>query len=56
VYLAAGNDQDQPAKTTGPAMDQRNFTGDYDTLLELVKTRVSVRNLRPDPIPDAPHR
>src|SRR6266446_4626592 len=34
------------------AMDQRNFTGDYDTLLELVKTRVSVRNLKPDPIPD----
>ena len=34
-------------------MDQRNFTGDYDTLLELVKTRVSVRNLKPDPIPDA---
>ena len=33
-------------------MDQRNFTGDYDTLLELVKTRVSVRNLKPDPIPD----
>jgi len=26
----------------------RNFTGDYDTLLELVKTRVSVRNLKPD--------
>src|ERR1700733_7985694 len=35
------------------AMDQRNYTGDYDTLLELVKTRVSVRNLKPDPIPDA---
>jgi 5,6-dimethylbenzimidazole synthase len=33
-------------------MDQRDFTGDYDTLLELVKTRVSVRNLKPDPIPD----
>ena len=33
-------------------MDQCNFTGDYDTLLELVKTRVSVRNLKPDPIPD----
>src|SRR3954470_20264326 len=33
-------------------MDHPNFFGDYDTLLELVKTRVSVRNLKPDPIPD----
>src|SRR5262249_20112048 len=39
-------------QTLEAAMDQRNFTGDYDTLLELVKTRVSVRNLKPDPIPD----
>jgi len=35
-------------------MDQPNpnFAGDYDMLLELVKTRASVRKLRPDPIPD----
>ncbi len=37
-------------------MDQKtsptNFMGDYDTLLELVKNRVSVRKLKPDPIPD----
>jgi nitroreductase len=35
-------------------MDQRspNFAGDYDTLLELVKSRASVRKLKPDPIPD----
>jgi nitroreductase len=33
-------------------MDQPNFFGDYDTLLELVRNRVSVRKLRPDPIPD----
>ena len=32
--------------------DRTNFAGDYDTLLELVKSRVSVRNLKPDPIPD----
>jgi 5,6-dimethylbenzimidazole synthase len=33
-------------------MDQRNFSGDYDTLLDLVKSRASVRKLKPDPIPD----
>ena len=33
-------------------MDQRNFTGDYDMLLELIRTRTSVRKLKPDPIPD----
>jgi nitroreductase len=33
-------------------MDQPNFTGDYDVLLDLVKTRVSVRKLKPDPISD----
>src|SRR6266702_4101048 len=33
-------------------MDQPNFFGDYDTLIELVRNRVSVRNLKPDPIPD----
>src|SRR3977135_349679 len=33
-------------------MDQPNFLGDYDTLLELVRNRVSVRKLKPDPIPD----
>src|SRR5690242_9832995 len=35
-------------------MDQANpnFAGDYDTLLELVKSRASVRKLKPDPIPD----
>ena len=35
-------------------MDQPNpnFAGDYDTLLELVKSRASVRKLKPDPIPD----
>ena len=33
-------------------MDQPNFFGDYDTLLELVRNRVSVRRLKPDPIPD----
>src|SRR5258706_3250925 len=33
-------------------MDQPNFFGDYDTLLELVGNRVSVRKLKPDPIPD----
>jgi len=33
-------------------MDQPNFFGDYDTLLELVRNRVSIRNLKPDPIPD----
>src|SRR5262249_44118104 len=33
-------------------MDQPNFFGDYDTLLELVRNRVSVRKLKPDPIPD----
>jgi nitroreductase len=32
--------------------DQTNFMGDYDTLLELVKSRASVRKLKPDPIPD----
>src|SRR5579864_5004382 len=37
---------------TETTMDQRNFTSDYDTLLEMVKTRVSVRNLKSDPIPD----
>lgn len=34
-------------------MDTPNFFGDYDTLLELVRNRVSVRKLKPDPIPDA---
>jgi len=29
-----------------------NFAGDYDTLLELVKSRASIRKLKPDPIPD----
>ena len=33
-------------------MDTPNFFGDYDTLLELVRNRVSVRKLKPDPIPD----
>src|SRR6059036_2559464 len=33
-------------------MDQPNFFGDYDTLLELVRNRVSVLKLKPDPIPD----
>ena len=33
-------------------MDQPNFLGDYDTLLDLVRNRVSVRRLKPDPIPD----
>jgi nitroreductase len=35
-------------------MDQPNpnFAGDYDTLLELVKSRASIRKLKPDPIPD----
>src|SRR5215510_8633200 len=33
-------------------MDQPNFLGDYDTLLELVRNRVSVRRLKPDPIPE----
>jgi len=33
-------------------MDQQNFSGDYDTLLDLVKSRASVRKLKPDPIPD----
>jgi 5,6-dimethylbenzimidazole synthase len=33
-------------------MDQPNFFGDYDTLIELVRNRVSVRKLKPDPIPD----
>src|SRR3954453_5839787 len=35
-------------------MDQPNpnFAGDYDTLLELAKSRASIRKLKPDPIPD----
>jgi 5,6-dimethylbenzimidazole synthase len=33
-------------------MDRPNFAGDYDILLDLVKTRTSVRKLKPDPIPD----
>src|SRR6266566_1904431 len=33
-------------------MDQRNISGDYDALLDLVKSRASVRELKPDPIPD----
>src|SRR5438128_5485828 len=33
-------------------MDQRNISGDYDVLLDLVKSRASVRGLKPDPIPD----
>ena len=33
-------------------MDQPNFSGDYDVLLDLVKSRASVRKLKPDPIPD----
>lgn len=33
-------------------MDQRNFSSEYDVLLDLVKSRVSVRKLKPDPIPD----
>ena len=33
-------------------MDQRNISGDYDVLLDLVKSRASVRKLKPDPIPD----
>src|SRR5437879_3931072 len=33
-------------------MDQPNFSGDYDVLLDLVKSRASVRELKPDPIPD----
>ena len=34
-------------------MDHPNFFGDYDTLLELVRNRVSIRKLKPDPIPGA---
>src|SRR5262249_18980385 len=37
---------------SGLAMDQPNFAGDYDVLLDLVKSRASVRKLKPDPIPD----
>jgi nitroreductase len=33
-------------------MDQRNFSSHYDTLLDLVKARASVRKLKPDAIPD----
>ena len=33
-------------------MDQPNFAGDYDVLLDLVKSRASVRKLKPDAIPD----
>ena len=33
-------------------MDQPNFFGDYDTLLDLARNRVSVRKLKPDPVPD----
>jgi 5,6-dimethylbenzimidazole synthase len=33
-------------------MQGQNFAGDYDTLLDIVKSRVSVRNLKPDPIPE----
>ena len=33
-------------------MDQRNFSSDYDTLLDLVKSRASVRKLKPDAVPD----
>jgi hypothetical protein len=33
-------------------MDQRNFSSGYDTLLDLVKARASVRKLKPDAIPD----
>jgi 5,6-dimethylbenzimidazole synthase len=36
----------------GMPMDQRNFSSDYDTLLDLVKSRASVRKLKPDAIPD----
>src|ERR1700730_14362424 len=35
-----------------PNSDRPNFSGDYDILLDLVKTRTSVRKLKPDPIPD----
>src|SRR5262249_16911429 len=34
------------------AMEQPSFDGDDDTLLDLVKSRASVRKLKPDPIPD----
>src|SRR5436190_1763337 len=33
-------------------MDQRNISSDYDVLLDLVKSRASVRKLKPDPIPE----
>ena len=33
-------------------MDQPNFAGDYDVLLDLVKARASIRKLKPDPIAD----
>src|SRR6266478_4137765 len=33
-------------------MDQRNLSGDYEVLLDLVKSRASVRKLKPDAIPD----
>src|SRR5258708_32308161 len=33
-------------------MDQRNVWGDYEVLLDLVKSRASVRKLKPDAIPD----
>src|SRR5262249_52134815 len=36
----------------GRAMDQPNFAGDYYAHLDLVKSRASVRKLKPDPIPD----
>src|SRR5262245_49806752 len=34
------------------AMDERNVAGDYDSLLDLVKSRAGVSKLEPDPIPD----
>src|SRR5215831_1981557 len=40
------------ALSQGRAMDQPNFAGDYDVLLDLVKSRASVRKLKPDAIPD----
>src|SRR5260370_35912890 len=33
-------------------MDQRHLSGDYEVLLDLVKSRASVRKLKPDAIPD----
>ena len=38
--------------TTSPAATSSPAANDYDLLLELVKTRASIRALKPDPIPE----